>query len=197
VKRIGVLALQGGFAEHMQKLRQISSVEAVLVKKREELDGLDGLILPGGESTAMGRLLRGEKLIDILRKKIRGGLPVWGTCAGMILLAGDIEGQKETYLDVMHIRVRRNAYGRQTESFSSDSPCPSVDKGIHRLIFIRAPYITGTAASVDILLKLDGHIVAAKEGTMLATSFHPELTDDLWFHQYFAEQIQHSPSVLT
>lgn len=189
MKRIGVLALQGDFAEHLHMLQQIPSVEAVLARTRAELESLDGLILPGGESTAMGRLLNEENLMDFLRQKIRSGLPVWGTCAGMILLANTIEGQRETYLGGMNIQVRRNAYGRQLGSFSAEEACPEAGPGKHHLVFIRAPYIVKTAPSVDVLMKIDGHITAAREQHMTVTSFHPELTDDLWFHRYFAEQV--------
>jgi len=180
--KIGVLAMQGAFREHLAMLRKLSA-EAVTVRREAELADLDGLILPGGESTTMGKLLRDFHLMEPLREKIKAGLPVWGTCAGLILLAKEIVGE-EPYLSAMDIRVRRNAYGRQIDSFSEGADIPFLG-GRHPLVFIRAPIIERVSGNAKVLLKMDGRIAAAEEGNRLATSFHPELTEDAAWHEYF------------
>lgn len=184
MKTIGVLAMQGAFREHRDMLSAIG-VRSVLVRREKELDGLSGLILPGGESTTIGKLLRDFGLMEPLRKRIQEGLPVWGTCAGLILLARRIEGETP-YLGLMDITAKRNAYGTQLDSFSTEEEVPFLG-GRHPLTFIRAPYIEEAGPDADILLRLDGHIVAAREKNMLVTSFHPELTKDTSFHRYFAD----------
>lgn len=181
---IGVLAMQGAFREHIAMLRKFPDVTAFTVRRAEELSQCDGLIIPGGESTTIGKLLRDFHLMEPLREKIEEGLPVWGTCAGLILLAKTIDGQDDTYLRTMDIQVKRNAYGRQIDSFSETADIPFLG-GAHPLVFIRAPYIQAVGPGVTVLLSLHGHIVAAEEKNMLATSFHPELRDDPAFHQYF------------
>ena len=172
-------------------LSRLPDVTAFTVRRKEELSACDGIIIPGGESTTIGKLLRDFELLDPLREEIESGLPVWGTCAGLILLAKDIDGQEDKYLQTMDIRVKRNAYGRQIDSFSTDAEIPFLG-GTHPLVFIRAPYIESAAPSVTVLLQLDGHIVAAEEKNMLATSFHPELRDDPAFHQYFVDKVKKS-----
>ncbi len=189
VKHIGILGMQGAIAEHLDKLAQIPNVMASIVKTREDLNEIDGLIIPGGESTAIGKLLNYFSLTEPLKNKIEGGLPVWGTCAGLILLAKKIENQNTTYLATMDITVRRNAYGSQLDSFSTDLIIPAVDNKPLPLIFIRAPYIVKADSNVTVLAKLDNHIIAAREQNMLVSSFHPELTDDLSFHKYFVSMI--------
>ncbi len=188
-KHIGILGMQGAIAEHLNKLTQIPNVKASIVKTREDLDEIDGLIIPGGESTAIGKLLNYFSLIEPLKNKIKEGLPVWGTCAGLILLAKKIENQNTTYLATMDITVRRNAYGSQLDSFSTDLIIPAVDDKPLPLVFIRAPYIVKADSNVTVLAKLDNHIIAAREQNMLVSSFHPELTDDLSFHKYFVSMI--------
>lgn len=183
--KIGVLALQGAFREHIAVLRKLS-VDAVTVRRAPELRGLDGLILPGGESTTMGKLLRELGLLEPLRDAIAAGLPVWGTCAGLILLAREIVGEPP-YLCAMNLRVRRNAYGRQIDSFSREEDIPFLG-GRHPLVFIRAPVIERVGGNARALLEVDGRIVAAEEGNRLATSFHPELTDDTAWHEYFLKK---------
>lgn len=178
--------MQGAFREHLAMLRRLSA-EAVTVRREGELEDLDGLILPGGESTAMGKLLRDFRLMEPLREKIRAGLPVWGTCAGLILLAKEIEGEAP-YLSAMDIRVKRNAYGRQIDSFSRDTDIPFLG-GCHPLVFIRAPIIESVGGNARALLTLGGQIVAAEEGKILATSFHPELTEDTAWHEYFLRNL--------
>lgn len=189
VKRIGVLALQGGVEEHLKMLEQIEGVKPIAVKNKEELDDLDGLILPGGESTTIGNLLRTYELIDPIREKVQEGLPIWGTCAGMILLAKEIENEDVHHLGVMDIKVRRNAYGRQLGSFQTSAIIKEISSEPLCLTFIRAPYVSEVKEpEVEVLLKENGHIVACKQKNMLATAFHPELTKDCTFHKYFVEK---------
>ena len=183
--KIGILGFQGAIVEHERHVAAIGA-EPVIVRYREQLPELDGIILPGGESTTMGKLLNRTGMMEPLRDAIAGGLPAWGTCAGMILLAKRLENDPARYLALMDITVRRNAYGRQIDSFSTSVEIPEVGTGQLPLVFIRAPYITETGAGVQVLCRLDGHVVAAREGNLLATSFHPELTESDAFHRYFA-----------
>ncbi|MBV8086663.1 MAG: pyridoxal 5'-phosphate synthase glutaminase subunit PdxT [Chloroflexi bacterium] len=187
--KIGVLALQGAFAEHMAMLRHLGA-EAVEVRRPEELEGLDGLIIPGGESTTIGKLMAAYDLYDPIVRMARGGKPVWGTCAGMIMLAKHIEGSDQPRLGLMDIGVNRNAFGRQVDSFEADLPvdAPNFDGQPFHAIFIRAPLLTSAKHGVHVLARLpDGRMVAAEQGNLLATAFHPELTDDPRFHQHFLE----------
>lgn len=186
--KIAVLALQGGVEEHINHLKALGC-EAVEVRKVEELDDLDGIILPGGESTAIGKLLKKTGIFDKLREKILDGFPVWGTCAGMILLAKNIENDETRHLQTMDITVKRNAYGSQIDSFLIEQKIEKVSKEPIPLVFIRAPYITEVASSVQVICKIDDNIVAARQDNMLVTSFHPELTKNLEMHKYFIEQI--------
>ena len=188
MKKIGVLALQGAVSEHLDRLERLGA-EASAVKYKEELDGLDGLIIPGGESTAIGLLLKNYGLIGPIREKILAGMGVWGTCAGMILLAKELADDNARHLCVMDICVRRNAYGRQLESFSAEADVPLVAEHPVPLVFIRAPYVESAGADVEVLLKINGNIVACRQKNMLATSFHPELTEDLSFHRYFVNKV--------
>ncbi|MBM4448469.1 MAG: pyridoxal 5'-phosphate synthase glutaminase subunit PdxT [Chloroflexi bacterium] len=183
--KIGVLASQGAFREHIEKLRQLG-VEAMPVRMPEELKGLDGLIIPGGESTSIGRLMRDYKLTQAIRNMVKKGMPVFGTCAGMILLARESTDASFESLGLMDITVRRNAFGRQRESFETELNVPVLGKKPFPGVFIRAPLIEQVDGNVEVLARLaDGTIVAAREDKMLALAFHPELTDDLRFHQYF------------
>ena len=185
--RIGVLALQGGFAEHIEKLQSLN-VETFEIRKKTDLNiQMDGLVIPGGESTTMGKLLKDLEMYDDLKLMIEKGLPVFGTCAGMILLAKEISGTDLSHFGLMNIRVKRNAYGRQLGSFYTENEFKGV--GVVPMTFIRAPYIEFADPDVEILSTVDGHIVAAKEKNMLATAYHPELTPDTRVHQYFVEQI--------
>lgn len=189
MKKIGVLGLQGAVREHMDKLDKIEGVEGLLVKYPDEIASIDGLIIPGGESTAIGRLLADFELTSPLKARILEGMPVWGTCAGMILLAKNIRNDPRRHLEVMDIEVMRNGYGRQLDSFTASVCVPAVSKAEIPLVFIRAPYVVGVAPHVEVLLQLDGNIVACRQENMLATSFHPELTGDLSFHRYFAGMV--------
>lgn len=185
---VGVLAMQGAVAEHLSMLGRLPDARGVAVRTREELRAIDGLILPGGESTAIGKLLRSFDLLVPLQRQIAAGLPVWGTCAGMILLAKRIAGEETVHLGCMDVTVRRNAYGSQQDSFSTEAVVPSVSDRPVPLVFIRAPYIEAAAPQVEKLIEIDGKIVAAAQNNMLSTAFHPELTGDACFHRYFVER---------
>lgn len=182
--KIGVLSIQGGVIEHIRHIESLGA-EAIEIKNIEELKDINGLILPGGESTVMGKILKERNLLKPIREKILSGLGVWGTCAGMILLAKKIENEDNAHLSVMDIKVKRNAYGSQINSFKQEAVIDKVSKDPIPLVFIRAPFITEVGPKVEILYKVDGNIVAAKKDKMLVTSFHPELTENLSFHKYF------------
>lgn len=185
MKKVGVLALQGGFVEHIAALRRLGAA-ALPVRLPVELEGLGGLVIPGGESTTIGKLMREYHLVDELNRLIADGLPVFGTCAGMILLAERVFGLDQQPLGAMHVQVRRNAFGRQVDSFESDLEVPVLGQSPFHAVFIRAPWIVRVGKSVEILTTLpDGHPVAAREENLVATAFHPELTTDLRFHDYF------------
>lgn len=186
--KVGVLSFQGGVIEHLNQIKSLGHI-GIEVKKEEDLNEIDAIILPGGESTTIGKLLKITGLIEPLKEKIKNGLPTWGTCAGMILLANEIEGEETRHLQLMDIRVRRNAFGTQIDSFKTQKLIEGVSKGEIELIFIRAPYITKVGKTVSILCKIDNKIVAVKQDNIIATSFHPELTDDLTFLQYFLKGI--------
>ena len=184
--KIGILALQGAFAEHERVLERLG-VENVELRNLEDFQKyqkeLSGLILPGGESTTMGKLLRDQDMLIPIREAILSGLPVFGTCAGLILLAKEITSQDESHLGTMDMVVERNAYGRQLGSFYTEAECKGV--GQIPMTFIRGPIISSVGEDVEILATVDNQIVAAQENNMLVTSFHPELTDDVRLHQYF------------
>ncbi len=183
--RIGVLAAQGAFVEHIARLRRLE-VEALAVRLPHELARLDGLIIPGGESTAISKLMLDYDLRDKIINLAKNGLPVFGTCAGMIILANKIPDLDIDPLGLMKIEVRRNAFGRQVDSFETELSVPVLGKEPFPGIFIRAPIIEQANSEVEILARLaDGTGIAARQGKLLACAFHPELTDDLRFHQYF------------
>ena len=185
--RIGVLAAQGAFAEHIAKLRQLK-VETVPVRLPRQLARLDGLIIPGGESTSISKLMIDYDLMDEISGLAQNGLPILGTCAGMVLLAKEISDPDAELLRLMDIRVKRNAFGRQKESFETELPIPVLGDKPFPAVFIRAPIIERANSSVEILASLaDGTSVAARQGRLLACAFHPELTDDLRFHRYFLD----------
>ncbi len=188
--KIGVLALQGAFIEHEKILEKIG-VETFEIRKKSDLsnailnNSIHGLIIPGGESTTIGKLLHDLDLFDDIRKLILDGLPTFGTCAGLILLAKKIENDDRVHLSLMDIKVKRNAYGRQLGSFFTENEFKHVGKV--PMTFIRAPYITEVGENVEILSEVDGNIVAAKENNILVTSYHPELNDDLRVHKFFID----------
>lgn len=184
--KIGILALQGAFEEHEKVLDKLG-VTSVEIRNLDDFQqhqsDLSGLIMPGGESTTIGKLLRDQQMLLPIREAILSGLPVFGTCAGLILLAKEIISQEESHLATMDIVVERNAYGRQLGSFYTEAECKGVGK--IPMIFIRGPIISSLGEDAEILATVDDQIVAAQEKNMLVTSFHPELTDDVRLHQYF------------
>jgi len=185
--RVGVLALQGAFAEHVATLRKLGA-QTIEVRLPEHLEGLGGLVIPGGESTTIGKLAVTYGLIEPIRRLAERGVPIWGTCAGMILLARDIGGLDQPLLGLMDIAVRRNAFGRQVDSFIADLDMPALGPGMAPFpgVFIRAPLIERAGPEVEVLARLpDGRAVAARQGSLLATAFHPELTQDTRLHRYF------------
>lgn len=184
--KIGVLGLQGDVHEHLERLRDVG-VDPVIVKKPQDLAGLRGLILPGGESTTIGKLMRKYELLEPIRAMGQRGVPLYGTCAGMILLAREIEGGEEPHLALMNIRVARNSFGRQKDSFETDLFIEGIAGPAFRAVFIRAPHVTSVGEDVEVLATFDGRVVAVRQGTLLATSFHPELTEDPRVHEYFVE----------
>lgn len=185
---IAILAFQGAFAEHEQMLQRLG-VETFLVRKTEDwLRPKDGVVIPGGESTAMLRIMKDEELLQPIREAIANGLPAFGTCAGMILLAKQVEGEERERLATMDITVRRNAYGRQLGSFYSVASVKEIGEDVP-MTFIRAPFITAVDKDAEVLAVVDGNIVAARQGHQLVCSFHPELNDDIRFHRYFVNKI--------
>ncbi|MDR6781403.1 MULTISPECIES: pyridoxal 5'-phosphate synthase glutaminase subunit PdxT [Paenibacillus] len=186
--KIGVLSLQGAVAEHIRSVER-AGAEGIVVKKIEQLDELSGLIIPGGESTTIGKLMRKYNFIEAVRQFSNQGKPVFGTCAGLIVLAKTIQGQEEAHLGLMDITVSRNAFGRQRESFETDLNIKGIEEPV-RAVFIRAPLIQSVGTGVDVLSEYNGEIVAARQGHLLASSFHPELTDDYRLHQYFVDMVR-------
>lgn len=184
--QIGVLALQGAFREHQQILDRCG-IESVQLRKPAQLDGLSALIIPGGESTTIGKLLKDFKLFEPIARMAGDGLPIFGTCAGMILLAKVIKGSEQPSLGLMDMCVDRNAFGRQVDSFEEDLEIPALGAAPYRAVFIRAPYVTAVGPEVDVLAKCGEKIVLVRQGRFLAAAFHPELTEDIRLHRYFIE----------
>jgi 5'-phosphate synthase pdxT subunit len=185
--RIGVLASQGAFVEHIAHLSQLE-IEALPVRLAPQLVGLDGLVIPGGESTTITKLMLSSKLTEEIKKLAKSGLPIFGTCAGMIVLSTPNSDRDVEPLGLMDIIVKRNAFGRQIDSFETELSIPVLGKKPFPAVFIRAPLIERANSNVEILAKLaDGTIVAARQGNLLVSAFHPELTDDLRFHRYFLD----------
>lgn len=186
--KIGVLALQGAFIEHIKAMQRLGA-EAVPVRRPDELKGLDGLIIPGGESTAILNLMASYKLLRPVKELARADFPIWGTCAGMVCLARRVSSPNSagtTTLSAMNMVVKRNAFGRQVDSFETELKMTALGDKPFPAVFIRAPIIESAEPPVEIMAKLDdGTIVAARQGRLLATAFHPELTADLRLHRYF------------
>jgi 5'-phosphate synthase pdxT subunit len=192
VPKIGVLAIQGDFLEHRQALRRIG-VESEEVRLPAQLDGIDGLIIPGGESTTIVQLIDIFDFREPLRAKVQSGLPVWGTCAGMIVLADRLTDRRPEPLHLMDIEVSRNAFGRQVDSFEEDLDIEDVDGPPFRGVFIRAPVVNRVGEGVEVLSTIaGGRPVAVKQDGMLATAFHPELTDDSRLHELFLKIVEES-----
>jgi 5'-phosphate synthase pdxT subunit len=188
--KVGVLALQGDVREHLQSLLACG-VDAVAVRRAQEIEDVDALVLPGGESTTIAQLAEVFGIFDLIKDRIKNGMPVYGSCAGMILLADEIldakVGQKS--FGGLDITVRRNAFGRQVDSFESDIAFNDGSDQMIRAVFIRAPWVEKTSDSVEVLASVETHPVAVRSRTALATSFHPELTGDHRIHRYFIEQV--------
>lgn len=186
--KIGILALQGAFIEHKAMLDKLG-IDSFEIRQLKDIEqDFDGLILPGGESSVMGKLLRDLGLFDPLREKIKNGLPVFGTCAGMILLAKEIDNDERRHFSCMDITVKRNAYGRQLGSFVTKDKFEGI--GDVEMVFIRAPFVSEVRDGVAILSIVNGNIVAVRQNNMLATSYHPELTCDLSVHKYFIKMVE-------
>jgi len=182
--KIGVLALQGAVAEHLRSI-ELAGGQGVAVKRTEQLDELDGLVIPGGESTTIGKLMRQYGFIDAVHSFSKEqGKPLFGTCAGLIVLAERLEGGETPHLGLMNMTVARNAFGRQRESFETELDVKGIDTPL-RAVFIRAPLIKEVGPNVEVLSTYKGEIVAAKQDRMLVSSFHPELTDDYRLHELF------------
>ena len=183
--KIGVLALQGAVAEHIRMI-EAAGAQGIVVKRVEQLSELDGLIIPGGESTTIGKLMREYGFIEAIQAFAANQKPIFGTCAGMIVMAKAIVGQTDAHLHLMDIEVARNAFGRQRESFEVDLSVVGIADTV-RAVFIRAPLIASVGTNVEVLSTYKDQIVAARQGNLLVCSFHPELTDDYSMHSYFAE----------
>ena len=186
--KIGVFALQGAFIEHERALLSLGAQVKEIRLLSDFTSDLGGVILPGGESTVQGKLLKEGGILEPLKKRIQEGLPVFGTCAGLILLANKLSNDDNVYLGTLDVTVKRNAYGRQLGSFEKELAFQGV--GEYPAVFIRAPYIESAGKGAEVLAQCDGKIVAVRQGHMLATAFHPELTDDLRIHTYFLEMIK-------
>lgn len=186
--RIGVLALQGAVTEHIVSIEK-TGAEGLPIKRVEQLEELDGLIIPGGESTAIGKLMRKYGFIEAIRDFSDKGKPIFGTCAGMIVLAKRIAGGEDSHLGLMDITVARNAFGRQRESFECDLDVKGISEPV-RAVFIRAPLISEVGPEVDVLTVYNNEIVTARQDNLLVSSFHPELTEDYRLHQYFADMVK-------
>lgn len=190
MKRIGVLAIQGDFAEHIAAMNQVEGAEAFGVKTVAAIEALDGLIIPGGESTTIGKLCERFGLDQAIAAAHRRGMAIWGTCAGLIYMARDIADSDQQRLGLLDVRVKRNAFGRQVDSFETDLPVKGLEGGETRAVFIRAPYIESAGPDVEILSVYREVIVAARQGTLLGIAFHPELTTDRRVQQYFLKMVE-------
>ena len=193
---IGVLALQGDFEKHLVMLNSLQhlGVSAIAVKTPAQIELCDGLIVPGGESTTVGKLMVRYGVDEAIRRRAAQGMAVFGTCTGMILLAKEIEGSDQHRLGLMDMTVRRNAFGRQVDSFEADLDIGH-GEGPIRAVFIRAPWIEEAGEGVEVLAEVDGHPVLAREGRILVAAFHPELTDDTRIHELFLNQVREAMSV--
>lgn len=186
---IGVLALQGAFIEHLDALKKCK-VDGILVRKPEEMADIDGLIIPGGESTTIGKLMVDFKLDQAILKKTAKGMPVFGTCAGLIMLAKKVNGMKQFSLGLMDINVQRNGFGRQVDSFEADLAIDALGPKPFHAVFIRAPYVESVKPNVGILAEYKRKIVMVRQGNFLGAAFHPELTRDLRIHLYFKQMVE-------
>jgi len=186
--RVGVLAYQGDVREHLAAL-EAAGAAAVEVRRVEELDAVDGLVVPGGESTVIGKLAARYGLLEPLRERAAAGLPVLGTCAGMIFLAREVEGPPQDLLGVLDVRVRRNAFGRQVASFEAEVDVKGIDGGPVAGAFIRAPWVADAGPEVEVLAEVEGKVVAVRQGNLLATAFHPELSGEVRLHRWLVDLV--------
>jgi pyridoxal 5'-phosphate synthase pdxT subunit len=187
--KIGVLAYQGDVREHLAALAAVGA-DPVEVRTLADLDAVDGLIVPGGESTVIGKLAARYGLLGPLRERVVAGLPVLGTCAGMIFLAREVEGPPQDLLGVLDVRVRRNAFGRQVASFEAEVDVKGVDGAPVSGAFIRAPWVADAGPEVEVLAEVDGKVVAVRQGNLLATAFHPELTGEVRLHRWLVDLVR-------
>ena len=187
-RRVGILALQGDFSNHLAAFEGLDC-HAAPVKRAEEVRECDALVIPGGESTTIGKLCQRFGLDEAIVELNERDAPIWGTCAGMILLAKEIEGNEQWRLGLMDITVRRNAFGRQVDSFEADLAIEGITSGPVRAVFIRAPFVTEVGTGAKVLARFENKIVMVRQGNLLATAFHPELTDDRRVHQYFLNML--------
>lgn len=192
--RIGILSVQGAFAEHEAMLDHFDIVDHFQIRQQKDLaQPFDGLILPGGESTVIGKLLKELDLFESIKQLIKNGLPIFGTCAGLILLAQNISNDEHVYFQSMALTAKRNAYGRQLGSFRTNAEFIGI--GMVPMVFIRAPYIENVFENAVVLASVEGRIVAARQGNMLVTAFHPELTNDISIHRYFIEIVKNNINI--
>lgn len=182
--KIGILAVQGAFIEHEKIIKELGA-DCIEIRKKEQLEYIDGIILPGGESTVQGQLIRKLEILEPLKEMINNGLPVLATCAGAILLSQTIENGDEAHLATLPVEIKRNAYGRQLSSFVTNANIDGI--GEFPMVFIRAPYISSVSENVRILATVDEHIVAVQYKNQIGMSFHPELTSDIRIHKYFLD----------
>lgn len=188
---IGVLALQGAFIEHRKMLERCGQ-ESKEIRRPQHLENIDGLIIPGGESTTIGKLLVDYQLLEPVLERAHNGMPIFGTCAGMVLLANNIEGSGQPRLGLMDIKVVRNAYGRQVDSFETDLPIRCLGEKPFHAVFIRAPYVAKVGKEAECLCRYEGKAVFVRQGRFLASAFHPELTEDTRIHEYFLDMVRES-----
>jgi pyridoxal 5'-phosphate synthase pdxT subunit len=186
--KVGVLAYQGDVREHLSALEAVGAAP-VEVRTAEELDAVDGLVVHGGESTVIGKLADRYGLLEPLRRRVAAGLPTFGTCAGLILLAREVEGPPQHLLGVLDVRVRRNAFGRQVASFEAEVDVKGVDGGPVSGAFIRAPWVADAGPEVEVLAEVEGKVVAVRQGNLLATAFHPELSGEVRLHRWLVDLI--------
>jgi 5'-phosphate synthase pdxT subunit len=186
--RVGVLAYQGDVREHLAAL-EVAGAVPVEVRTVDELDAVDGLVVPGGESTVIGKLAARYGLLEPLRERATAGLPVFGTCAGLILMAREVEGPPQHLLGVLDVRVRRNAFGRQVASFEAEVDVKGVDGGPVAGAFIRAPWVADAGPEVEVLAEVEGKVVAVRQGNLLATAFHPELSGEVRLHRWLVDLV--------
>jgi pyridoxal 5'-phosphate synthase pdxT subunit len=186
--KVGVLAYQGDVREHLAALEAVGAAP-VEVRRVEELEAVDGLVVPGGESTVIGKLADRYGLLEPLRRRVAAGLPTFGTCAGLIFLAREVEGPPQHLLGVLDVRVRRNAFGRQVASFEAEVDVKGVDGGPVSGAFIRAPWVAEAGPEVEVLAEVDGKVVAVRQGNLLATAFHPELSGEVRLHRWLVDLI--------